>query len=144
MDSRKGPQKRTLQDRVSLAHARWFLSSAENQVSYSAVERQLKLLPKLDPNSDVLQKMPVGRSTVSAICSEALGPHFKELMCRKMRKAHVFTVGLDSSTVEINGLDKHLDIKIRFYDEDENEFRTCISSPSPCGKNRHKYSLKLS
>ena len=35
-----------------------------------------------------------------------------------MRKAQVFTVGLDSSTVEINGLDKYLDIKIRFFDED--------------------------
>ena len=55
---------------------------------------------------------------MSAICSEALGPHFKEVMCRKMRKAQVFTVGLDSSTVEINGLDKYLDIKIRFFDED--------------------------
>ena len=35
-----------------------------------------------------------------------------------MRNEYVFTVGLDSSTVEINGLDKHLDIKIRFFDED--------------------------
>ena len=35
-----------------------------------------------------------------------------------MRKAQVFTVGLDSSTVEINGLDKYLDIKIRFFDEE--------------------------
>ena len=55
---------------------------------------------------------------MSAVCSEALGPHFKEVMCRKMRKAQVFTVGLDSSTVEINGLDKYLDIKIRFFDEE--------------------------
>ena len=55
---------------------------------------------------------------MSAVCSKALGPHFKEVMCRKMRKAQVFTVGLDSSTVEINGLDKHLNIKIRFYEED--------------------------
>ena len=35
-----------------------------------------------------------------------------------MRKAQVFTVGLDSSTMEINGLDKYLDIKIRFFDEE--------------------------
>ena len=35
-----------------------------------------------------------------------------------MQKAQVFTLGLDSSTVELGGLDKHLDIKIRFFDEE--------------------------
>ena len=114
--SRKGRERLSLVDRVSFAQARWFLSAAENQISYSAVERQLKLLPQLDSNSDVLKKMVVSRSTVSAVCSEALGPHYKVFMCRKMQKAQVFTLGLDSSTVELGGLDKHLDIKIRFFD----------------------------
>ena len=35
-----------------------------------------------------------------------------------MRKAQVFTLGLDSSMVEFGGLDKHLDIKIRYFDEE--------------------------
>ena len=61
--------------RVTLAQARWFLSAAENQISYSAVERQLKLLPQLDSNSDVLKKMATSRCTVSAVCSKDLGPH---------------------------------------------------------------------
>ena len=39
-------------------------------------------------------------------------------MCRKMRKTQVFTLGLDSSKVELGGLDKHLDIKIWFFDEE--------------------------
>ena len=85
---------------------------------YSAVERQLTLLPQLDSDSDVLKKMPVSRFTVSAVCSEAIGPHYKEFMCKKMRKAQVFTLGLDSSTVELGGLDKHLNIKIRYFDEE--------------------------
>ena len=68
--------------------------------------------------SDVLKKMAVSRITVSAVCSEALGPYYKEFMLRKMQKASVFTLGLDSSTEELGGLDKHLDIKIHFFDEE--------------------------
>lgn len=48
-----GAQPKTLLDRVTLARARYLLSAAENQISFSMVERQLKLLPKLDPNSEV-------------------------------------------------------------------------------------------
>ena len=62
---------------VTTAQARWYLSAAENKISYSAVERQLALLPQLDPTSDVLKKIAVSRVTVSAVCSEALGPYYK-------------------------------------------------------------------
>ena len=30
----------------------------------------------------------------------------------------MFTLGLDSSTLELGGLDKHLDIKICFFDDE--------------------------
>lgn len=43
----------TLSDKVMKAQARFYLSAAENQISYSAVERQLELMPLLDPESEV-------------------------------------------------------------------------------------------
>ena len=67
--------------------------------------------------SDVLKKMAVSRVTVSAVCSEAIGPYYKEFMLKKMWKASVFTLGLDRSRVKLGGLDKHLDIKKCFFDE---------------------------
>ena len=48
-------QPRTLQDKVVLARARYLLSAVENQISFSGVERQLKVLPKL--SQSVLKKI---------------------------------------------------------------------------------------
>ena len=50
-------QPRTLHDKVVLARARYLLSAVENQISFSGVDRQLKVLPKLDPNSEVYQSV---------------------------------------------------------------------------------------
>ena len=47
-----------------------------------------------------------------------------------MRKAQVFTLSLYSSTVELGGLDKHLDIKIRFFDESKRVQDTYYNSIS--------------
>ena len=58
---------------------------------------------------------------MSAVCSKAIGPHYKEFMMKKMRKASVFTLGLDSSTLELGGLDKNLDIKICFFDNESKQ-----------------------
>ena len=33
----------------------------------------------------------------------------------------MFTLGLNSSTLEMGGLDKHLDMKIRFYDDESTQ-----------------------
>ena len=52
------------------------------------------------------------------MCSEAIGPHSKEFMMKKMRKVSVFTLGLDSSTLELGGLDKYLDIRICLFDDE--------------------------
>ena len=55
---------------------------------------------------------------MSAVCSKSIGPHYKEFIMKKMQKAPVFTLSLDSSTLEMGGLDKHLDMKICFYDDE--------------------------
>ena len=80
----------------------------------------------------------------SAVCSEAIGPHYKEFMMKQMRKVSVFTLGLDSSTLELGGLDKHLDIKIRFFFmKSQKGFRTHILILSQCGKNQQINNSKL-
>ena len=55
---------------------------------------------------------------MSAVCSEAIGPHYKEFMMKKMRKASVLTLGLESATLELGGLVKHLDNKICLFDDE--------------------------
>lgn len=70
--------------------------------------------------------MPASRFTVSAACSEAMGPFFTEQLLKKLKTAETFTLGLDSSTVQMGGLDKHLDVKVRFFDRDTDRVIDCF------------------
>ena len=79
-------------------------------------------IPKqLDPASQVLQGLSLGRQKISYSISDSIGPFFHEKHMHSARKATAFSLALDSATTKRGGLSKDLDIHIIFWDKEHGQ-----------------------
>ena len=73
---------------------------------------------RADPDSKVWPKATLGPTKVSYVVAHGLGPHYHEQIVRDVKKAFTYVFGVDGSTFKSGGgLDKHLDIWVRYFSE---------------------------
>ena len=111
----------TLNDSVDYAETRWVLKVVESDISYLANENIQAVFASMDPSSEILSRMSLNRQKISYIVQYGLFPHIQEKLIRRIKEGGeaggFFTLGLDSSTIKHLGIQKHVDLNIRFWNE---------------------------
>ena len=64
----------------------------------------VEILQKMDPNSEVAQKMTLKQTKVSWIISHGLFPHYQKKTIEKIKAAPGYTLGTDAGTFKLHGL----------------------------------------
>jgi hypothetical protein len=110
-------EKMSLGNKATKATIQIALKSVESNWSYNSLDTFPEFLASIAPDSAILQKVKFKASKLSYMISHGLGPHFHDILLDDLRKAHSYTLGLDSATTKHLGLSKSLDFKVRFYSE---------------------------
>ena len=117
------PQVLTMDDKAIKGEIILVLKGVESQYSYSSYGNLMECLRKIDPDSKVLQKMQLKESKTSYIVTHGLAPYFNKRLINSVKKSVGFTLGTDSATFKHLGISKHVDLHVRFWDEDTGEVR---------------------
>ena len=107
----------SLHDKVLKAKIALVLKGVESQWSYQSYENLLEVLRKVDPDSQIIQKMTLSPSKVSYMVSMGLGPYFKKQLVEDVRQSGLYVIGMDGSSFKQGaaGLSTHLDLHLRFW-----------------------------
>ena len=84
------------------------------------------VLSSMDPRSEILTRMVLNRSKVSYMIRYGLYPHMHNNIVRRIKEGGrmgggYFTLGTDSSTIKHIGIQKHVDLVIRYWNEITNQ-----------------------
>ena len=93
----------------------------ESQWSFGCFDNLAEVLQVADPKSTVFAKLKMKRSKASMIVSHGLGPFFKEKLVTALSKSVGFSLATDAATFKHQGLQKHVDLDVVFWDEDLEE-----------------------
>ena len=94
-----------------------------NQWSFQSFDTLPEVLRVADPDSKVFAKLTMKRSKASMVVSHGLGPFFKEKLVASLAKAVGFSLATDAASFKHQGLKKHVDLDVVFWDEDLKEVR---------------------
>lgn len=115
-------QSRSHTDQVTVAEAAWCMKVAASNYSYNSCEDLPDLFRFMFP-CPYTQDFSLGRSKVSYVMSDGLGPYFQQLLCQTVRKeGNPFTLQFDETVTMQN--QKQLDLLIRFWSEKKGEVVT--------------------
>ena len=115
---------RSHNDQVTVAEAAWCMKVAASNYSYNSCEDLPDLFRFIFPYP-YTNDFSLGRSKVSYMISDGLGPYFQELLCKTIRKeGNPFTLQFDETVTVQN--QKQLDLLIRFWSEEKGEVVTCF------------------
>ena len=113
---------RSHNDQVTVAEAAWCMKVAASNYSYNSCEDLPDLFRFMFP-CPYINDFSLGRSKVSYVISDGLGPYFQELLCKTIRKeGNPFTLQFDETVTVQN--QKQLDLLIRFWSEEKGEVVT--------------------
>ena len=119
--NQRGDPGMTLNDSVDYAETRWVLKVVESDISYLANQNIQAIFASMDPRSEILARMSLNRQKISNIIQYGLFPHIQHNLIRRIKEGGegggFFTLGIDSSTIKHLGIQKHVDINIRFWNE---------------------------
>ena len=111
-------------DQINKAEAVLALKAVQSQWSFGCFDNLAEVLQVADPKSTVFAKLKMKRSKASMIVSHGLGPFFKEKLVTALSKSVGFSLATDAATFKHQGLQKHVDLDVVFWDEDLEEVRT--------------------
>ena len=119
--SQRAPQEMSFNDRIDYAETRWVLKVVESDISYLVNDNIQAVMSSMDPGSEILSRMSLNRSKISNMVRFGLFPNIRERLVRRIKAGGdgggYFTLGTDSSTIKHLGIQKHVDLNIRYWDE---------------------------
>lgn len=99
---------------VTTAEILWVLKSVNSNFPFLASQDIVAILRKMDPSSDVFRMMQIKKDKTRYILTHGLYPIYLQKLINRIKRAPVFTLGTDSSTFKLHGLEKFVDIVIRW------------------------------
>lgn len=96
------------------------LKLVESGYSYLSFDNIVAILRKMDPNSEVMQKLHMDRTKASYMMTHGLLPYYRLKIVAGVKAAEVFCLGTDSATFKQLGVSKHTDLVLRFWDPERN------------------------
>ena len=113
----------TFTDQINKAEAVMALKGVESQWPYESFNNLGECLQIADPKSRVFAKLSMKADKASRIVSHGLGPFFKEKLVVALAKSVGFSLATDAASFKHQGVKKHVDIDVVFWDENQNEVR---------------------
>ena len=106
---------------VAKAEILWALKSVQCNMAASVSDDLRELFGAMFPSSSEVENFQLGRTKLSYLITEALGPYFKKKLYKDMENSY-FTLLFDETTN--NAGKKELQFQVRFWSEDLKEI-TC-------------------
>ena len=122
----EAPKKKTVlvfNDQLNVAETVLSLKAVESQWPYQGFDNLAEVLQVADPASKIFAKLSMKRSKASIVVSHGLGPFLKEKLVAALTKAVGFSLATDAASFKHQGIKKHVDLDVVFWDEDLNEVR---------------------
>ncbi|XP_018800383.1 PREDICTED: uncharacterized protein LOC108975974, partial [Bactrocera latifrons] len=103
---------------------------AEHNVALTVVDHLIPLLKEIVPDSEIIKNVDLGRKKCTSIIKNVVAKEEKDNLVNKL-KVNPFSVMIDEST-DI-GLNKHMCILARFYDEEKGRVMVKLLDLLPIG-----------
>ena len=110
-------------DQINKVEAVLALKGVESQWSYESFNNFVEVLRKADTKSRTFAHLKLKADKLSRIVSHGLGPFFKESLVVAVAKSVGFSLATDAASFKHQGVKKHVDIDVVFWDEVQGEVR---------------------
>ena len=114
----------TFNDQLDKAAAVLGMKAVESQWSYESFNNLVECLKVADPESKVFAALAMKAKKASILVSHGLGPFLKEKLVASLQRSIGFCLATDAATFKHQGLKKHVDLHVVFWDEGEGEIRS--------------------
>ena len=114
----------TFNDQLDKAAAVLVMKAVESQWSYESFNNLVECLKVADPNSKVFAALAMKARKASMLVSHGLGPYLKEKLVASLQRSVGFSLATDAATFKHQGLMKHVDLHVVFWDEEVGEIRS--------------------
>ena len=115
------PSSLTFNDRATYAETRLTLLAVEHDYSYNSMKNWQQVLSSCDPGSHVFKTVNLDRGKISILVRFGLYPVMRNSLLRRVKEGGVdggfFTLGTDECVVKHMGIQKHMDIHVRYFNE---------------------------
>lgn len=112
----QGTSGMTLQDQICRAEAIFAMSVTMKSIPFSWGDTATEIYHAMFPDSDVAKGFSCGRSKLSRIVSDGLGPYFKSKVVDELCYPNVFYSVVVDETPKPDQRVQQLDVLVRFFD----------------------------
>lgn len=121
IDFSTGRPRASVQDQVCEAEAIFVMSVVSKSIPYSWADTATDMYKRMFPDSDIAKNFSCGRTKLSYIVSDGLGPHFKSKIIAELCRPNVFFSLMIDETPKPEQRVQQLDVLIRYFSESQKQ-----------------------
>ena len=105
----------SVQENVTQSQLLWAMKVAHSGYSYSSCDDTPSLFKRMFPDSIISDHFSMGKSKVSYLISDGLGPYYRKMLCENVSKAPGFVIQYDETSN--SQVRKQMDVLVRYWSE---------------------------